>query len=124
MKLFIADNSTILRNHLATILNDIAGIEIIGEAETTAEAIQKIPRLKPDLVILDIQMPSEGGIAVLKSIKDQHPKTRVAMFTAYPFPQYRQRCLEAGADYFFDKSTESDHLILLIKELNQQSKQD
>jgi len=117
MRIFIADDSEILRNHLKTILAEITGIEICGEAGNTVLAVEAILKLHPDLVILDIRMPREGGIHVLKTIKQHSPRTEVVVFTDYPFPQYRRKCAEEGTDYFFDKSTESEKMLDLIRKL-------
>jgi CheY-like chemotaxis protein len=68
------------------------------------EAVDFIPKLKPDVVILDVRMPGKNGIDVLKQIKTDESPPIVIMFTNYPYPQYRDRCLQAGADFFFDKT--------------------
>ena len=117
MKVFIADDSVVLRERLANMLADIPGIETVGEAGEGLEATDAIQRLKPDLVILDIRMPGGNGIDALKSIKKETPTPTVIMLTAYPYPQYRKKCLEAGADYFFDKSTESQKVTTTLKQL-------
>jgi len=117
LKIFIADDSQILRNHLATALSEIPDVEIVGEAETTNDAIERISASVPDVMVIDIRMPGEGGIHVLKTIKKSIPGIIAIIFTDYPYPQYRTKCTEEGADYFFDKATESEGLIELIKEL-------
>lgn len=117
LNVFIADDSQILRTHLRTMLTEIPGVVIVGEAENTSEAIERILNEKPDVAILDIRMPGEGGIFVLKMIKKSLKETIVIIFTDYPYPQYRTKCMEEGADYFFDKATESEELIDLIKKL-------
>ncbi len=122
MRVLIADDSVILRRHLTSILSEIPGIEIVAEADTTESALTTFERLQPELVILDIRMPGEGGIQVLKAIRQQNPQTTVIIFTDYPYPQYRKKCLEEGTAYFFDKSTESEKMIELIKQLTQRTK--
>jgi len=124
LKIFIADDSQILRTHLATALGEIPGVEIVGEAETTNEAIDKISASVPDVMVIDIRMPGEGGIHVLKTIKKSMPGIIAVIFTDYPYPQYRTKCAEEGADYFFDKATESEGLIELIKQLKSKSQHD
>jgi DNA-binding NarL/FixJ family response regulator len=117
MKILIADDSDILRNHLITIISELEGVKIVGESRDTKSAIRDINKKKPDLVILDIRMPGEGGIHVLKVVKEKNPKLIVIIFTDYPYPQYRTKCLESGADYFFDKSTETEKMIESVKKL-------
>lgn len=107
---FIADDSLIVRERLVAILDELAGIEIAGQAGHVAEAISAIRKLKPDVVILDIRMPSGSGIEVLQNIKQDEPAPVVIILTNYPYPAYRKKCLQAGADFFLDKSTEFDQI--------------
>jgi DNA-binding NarL/FixJ family response regulator len=110
IKVFIADDSLIVREHLVTMLEELAGIEVVGQAENVAEAISAIRILKPDAVILDIRMPGGSGIDVLQNIKQDDLAVLVIVLTNYPYPVYRQKCLQAGADFFLDKSTEFDQI--------------
>jgi len=117
MKVFIADDSEILRKHLTNLLTEIPGVEIVGYGEDTESAISGIDSQKPDVVILDIRMPGAGGIYVLKTVRQNRPDLPIIIFTDYPYPQYRKKCLEEGTDYFFDKSSESEKLIELIRKM-------
>ena len=110
IKVFIADDSLIVREHLVTMLEELAGIEIAGQAGNVAEAISAIRLLKPDAVILDILMPGGSGIDVLENIKQNDSTLVVIVLTNYPYPIFRQKCLQAGADFFLDKSTEFDQI--------------
>ena len=114
IKVFIADDSLIVREHLVTMLEELAGIEVVGQAENVAEAISAIRILKPDAVILDIRMPGGSGIDVLQNIKQDDLAVLVIVLTNYPYPVYRQKCLQAGADFFLDKSTEFDQIPKLL----------
>ncbi len=117
MRLFIADDSEILRVRLVDMLSEIEGIEIIGQAQNSLDAMELIEKLNPHVVILDIRMPQENGIKVLKAIKKNNHHLKVIIFTNYPYPQYRKRCMDLGADFFFDKSTEFEKLIDTVKYL-------
>jgi DNA-binding NarL/FixJ family response regulator len=92
-------------------------IRIVGYAEDVPQAVESVAKLRPDVVILDIQMPGGSGIDVLETIKKNKPSPIVIMFTNYPYPQYRNKCLAAGADFFFDKSLEFDALTDTLKNL-------
>ena len=115
IKVFIADDSRIVQEHLVTMFDELAEVEIVGQAETVAEAISAIGKLRPDVVILDIRMPDGSGIDVLQTIKQDDPAPAVIVLTNYPYPAYRQKCLQAGADFFLDKSTEFDQIPELIE---------
>ena len=124
IKVFIADDSLIVREHLVTMLDELDGIEIVGQAENVTEAIDAIQRLRPDVVILDIHMPGGSGIDVLETIKQDRAAPIVIILTNYPYPGYRQKCLRAGADFFLDKSTEFDQIPKLFEQFKRSAEAD
>lgn len=111
----IADDSAVIRERLLQKLAQIEGIQMAWQAQSAAEAIAAFQRLKPEVAILDIQMPDGSGIEVLAHIKKESPQTTVIMLTNYPMPPFRTCCLKAGADYFFDKSTEFEKVFEVLK---------
>ena len=117
MEIFIADDSKVLRDHLTEMLSDIEGIDVIGEAVNTADAILMIRRQLPQIAIIDIKMPEKGGIFVLEEVKKTNPEIIVIIFTNYPYHQYREKAYETGADYFFDKSGEMEKMLETLKNL-------
>lgn len=117
MKVFIADDSTVLRERLVEMLSELPGIEIVGYAQDVPEALTSIKKLNPDVVILDIRMPGGSGIDVLQEIKKDKQAPLVIVLTNYPYPQYRKKCLGLGADYFFDKSTEFEKITEVVKQM-------
>jgi len=121
MRILIADDSKIYRTYIIDLLSRIEGIEIAGQAEDSPSAVEAIERLKPDVAILDIRMPGGDGILALETIKRNKVNPKTIMFTNYPYPQYRKKCMDAGADYFFDKSTEFEKLVETLKELAQEA---
>ena len=117
IKVFVADDSIVLRERVLEMLGDFPGVELIGCAENGLHAVNCIRRLRPDVVILDIQMPQGTGLDVLKNICPFSESPLFIVFTNFPYPQYRKRALEFGAQYFFDKSTEFDKLRELFAQL-------
>ena len=88
----------------------------VGSASCNLVELKSLLYLKkPDVVILDIRMPDGSGIDVLQTIKQGEPAPAVIVLTNYPYPAYRQKCLQAGADFFLDKSTEFDQIPELIE---------
>lgn len=118
MKVFIADDSSAIRERLELLISEISGAEVIGMAKDGVEATDCILQLRPDVVILDIRLPLRNGIDVLRDIRHGGSTSRVIIFTNYPFPQYRQRCMKEGADYFFDKSTDFEKVQTLLEQLS------
>jgi DNA-binding NarL/FixJ family response regulator len=117
MKVFIADDSSLLRERLTDMLSELEGIEIVGQAQESLSAVRFIHKIKPDVVILDIWMPGGSGFNVLQNIKKNKVANVVIMFTNYPYPQYRKKCMDAGADFFFDKSSEFEKITEVLKQL-------
>ena len=116
MKVFIADDSAVVRERLIDMLSELPDVEIVGQAEDGLQATNLIEKLTPDVAILDIRMPRGNGIEALQNIKKNNPALIVIMLTNYPYPQYRKKCMKAGADYFFDKSTEFEKVTEVLKE--------
>ena len=113
----IVDDAPLLRQRLKERLERIDGAMIIGQAEDVQGGIDAFRTLTPDAVILDIQMPGGTGIDVLEKIKRERPGTVVIMLTNYPMPQLMKKSHQAGADYFFDKCSEFESAIRVIREL-------
>jgi CheY-like chemotaxis protein len=121
VKVYIVDDSEVVIERLKTMLSELKEIEVIGQANNPFDAINGIRTLHPDAVILDLQMPGGSGIGILLSIKRDHPVPIVLVLTNYPYPQYREKCMDAGADFFFDKSSEFEKIPEVFKELIQNS---
>jgi len=117
MRVFIADDSEILRSRMIEMLSEFKEIEIVGQTGYVHEAIKSIKKLIPDVVILDIRLPDGNGINVLEMIKKRDISTKVIIFTNYPYFQYRKRCLDAGADFFFYKAAEFEKLTETLLQL-------
>jgi len=110
LTVYIVDDSPMMRERLMELMADLAGIEIVGQSGDPLEALDSIKKSHPDVVILDIQLPRRSGIDVLKDIKKEPRAPTVIMITNYPYRQYRQGCLAAGADYFFSKIDEFEKI--------------
>ena len=106
MKVLIADDSEVFVQRLVRALAEIDGVEIVGRARTGVEALQALRDLHPDVVILDIRMPEGTGIDVLEGMRREKLTPTTIVLTNFAFPQYRRKCLQLGARYFFDKSAE------------------
>jgi DNA-binding NarL/FixJ family response regulator len=123
LRIFIADDSSMVRERLANFIAELENAELIGQAADVPSALNTLSRLAPDLVILDIRMPGGTGIQVLEQLKRSPSPPVVIMLTAFATDQYRQKCLALGADYFFDKSTEINLAFETIEHLAHQKRQ-
>jgi two-component system OmpR family response regulator len=104
----IVEDSAIIRARLAETLAEIPNVKIVGEAETETAATALLGGGGWDAAILDLQLKQGTGIGVLKKLRQEgRPAgTKVIVFTNFAFPQYRDRSMFFGADFFFDKSRE------------------
>jgi len=118
-KVLLVDDSRIVRERLAALISELPSVELIGEAVSVADGIRKIRRLRPHIVVLDISMPDGTGIQVLEAIrKDRGRLPHIIMLTNFAHEAYRERCLELGAEFFFDKSAEFEDAVETIKALS------
>lgn len=114
--LLIVDDSKLIRTSLRALLGSVEGIATICEASTLSEALVSVQADPPALVILDINLPDGLGMDIIKLIKQLSPAVLIAMFTIHAEPAYRQHCLALGADWFFDKATETDALLEVVRQ--------
>ena len=119
MRVFIVDDSTVVVERLAQLLAEVPGAELIGRAGDVPEALQAIRKTKPDALILDLQMPGGSGLDVLRAIRGDYPYLHILICTNYPYPQYREQCFFAGANFFLDKSAEFGKIPAILSELIQ-----
>jgi DNA-binding NarL/FixJ family response regulator len=124
MRLLLVDDSVVMLKALSHEFSTIAGVDIVGQAKDEAEALEFFQSLKPEVVVLDICLKRGSGINVLKIIKKKKPTPIVIMLTAYPCPQFERKCMELGANYFFDKLTDIPKVSQTLRELVDQSKRE
>ena len=117
MRVVLVDDSSLILERLKQMLSELEGIEIAGEEQDETEAVERIRKLKPDAVILDIRLRKGSGINVMREIKKDEPSPTVIILTNYPNNLYRRKCINAGADFFLDKSTEFEKIPVILREL-------
>ncbi len=122
MNVVLVDDSLLVRKRVANIISKIPGVKVIGEAGNSLEAIEVVRKTKPDVVILDIKMPGESGVKVLRKLKDEFEDLKIIMLTNYPDSQYKAECLMHGAEYFLSKSDEFDKLPEVFSKLRKRQK--
>ena len=119
MKVFIADDSEVVVERLAELLGDVPGAELVGQAGDAPEVLKGVRRMKPDALILDLQMPGGSGLDVLWAVRADYPHLQVLICTNYDYPQYREECMTAGANFFLDKSADFAKIPAILRELIQ-----
>ena len=106
-----------MRERLREFLHDIEGVEVVGDAATPGDAVDGILASHPDLVLLDFQLDGGTGIDVLRGVRRRVPNVVFAVLTQHAGAQYRRACLDAGANYFFDKMAELGHIRQVIADV-------
>jgi DNA-binding NarL/FixJ family response regulator len=119
MKVFIADDSRVVVERLAGLLEEVPGARLVGQAGDVPAAVSGIQKMKPDALILDLHMPGGSGLDVLRAIRAEQPDLFVLICTNYPYPEYREECLTAGANLFLDKSAEFERIPSILRKLVQ-----
>lgn len=120
-KVLIVDDSAVVRERLRQLLARVQGVDIAAEAAHAAEGGVLARRLKPDVIIIDVNMRNGGGIGHLRELKRVHPAPQLIVLTNEAYPEIRDRCLAAGADHFFDKSTEYQEIVAVLSAMPQRS---
>jgi DNA-binding NarL/FixJ family response regulator len=118
LRIFLVEDSAILRDRLAEMFSSWEKIEMVGHAETEAGAAEALRAQNWDVLILDLQLLHGTGLGVLRSLSSHRaPGTTVIVLTNYAIPSYRARSMELGADYFFDKANDFSKLKDVFGEL-------
>jgi len=116
LRVFVVEDSELIRKRIVENVRSIGGYEIVGFAESADEAMRSIDNLHPDIVITDIRLKEGNGIEVVRHVRANAytPRPRIFVLTNYAFPEYKHQCSIAGADEFFDKSSEYDRFLELM----------
>jgi len=106
LAVFLVEDSPEIRERLAETIRGIEGAELVGEAGTVGGAIDGIRSTHPGAVILDLQLEDGSGLEVLRAVYPASSALHVAVLTNYATDQHRRACMNAGAEFFLDKSSE------------------
>jgi DNA-binding NarL/FixJ family response regulator len=119
IKVLLAEDHTIVRQGIRSLLEPQMDIEVIGEAEDGLDAVKKTEELRPDVVIMDISMPKLNGIDATRLIKKNVPNAKVLVLTMHELQEYVEQILRAGASGYLVKKTAMSELINAIRAVNQ-----
>ncbi len=113
----VVEDSILMRAHVAASLSAIKGVAAVRQAEDVPSALQLLETIKPDVLILDIELPGRTGLDLLKTVRKTDAAVVIIMLTNYDQPRLRKRCAELGANYFFNKLSEFGRVAEVCREL-------
>ena len=115
IRILIADDHAVLRAGLRMLLDAEPDIEVVGEAANGAEALELTQQLTPDVVLLDVTMPKQGGLEVIRQIRDASSQTRVLILTMHDDEGYLREALVAGSSGYVLKRAADIELLTAIR---------
>jgi DNA-binding NarL/FixJ family response regulator len=115
IRILVVDDHPIVRSGITSVLATQPDFDVIGEAATGGEAIAAAARLKPDLVLMDLRMPGQSGVAASASILAARPSTRIVVLTTYASDGEVLRAIEAGAVGYLLKDVPHDELFRALR---------
>jgi DNA-binding NarL/FixJ family response regulator len=117
VKVLLVDDSSIVRDRLEAMISEVPKVETISQAKDLLEALGRLKKLDPEVVVLDIEMTGGSGIDLLREVKKRKQPPLAIVLTNLSDSQYRKKCMDAGADFFFDKSTDFDKVAKVLNQL-------
>lgn len=115
IKVLLAEDHTIVRKGIRSLLAEASDIEVVGEAEDGREAVEKVESLRPDIVLMDITMPHLNGLEATRQILKQFPDVKVLILTMYTNEAYIFQVLQAGASGYLVKQSAPAELLSAIE---------
>lgn len=119
IKILLADDHAIVRSGIKLLINSQPDMQVVGETADGVETVIKALEIKPDIVIMDLNMPEKNGLIATKQIKEQNDAIKVIALTMHDEQAYISRVLQAGASGFVLKSHNVNDLIEAIRTVDQ-----
>ncbi|WP_433713935.1 response regulator [Nocardia sp. CA-084685] len=114
---FLVDDHQIVRRGVRDLVESESDLEVIGEAGTVAQALARIPALRPQVVVLDVRLPDGNGIELCRELLDQHPELRCLILTSFTDEQAMLDAILAGASGYVVKDIDTIELVEAIREV-------
>ena len=115
IRILVADDHPIVRDGLVAVLSTQPDFEIVGEAATGPETIQRVAALRPDIVLLDIEMPELDGVETLKRLRADDPEVRVVVLTAFDTDERILQAVQAGAQGYLLKGVPREEIFNAVR---------
>jgi DNA-binding NarL/FixJ family response regulator len=119
IRLLLVDDQLIIRQGLKSLLDAKPDLQVVGEAENGAIALQQVALLQPDVVLMDVRMPIMDGVTATRLLCQQFPDTKVIVLTTFDDHDYVAQAMQFGARGYLLKDTHSDELAQAIRSIHQ-----
>jgi DNA-binding NarL/FixJ family response regulator len=119
-RVFLCDDVAEMRLLMRLSLEEDPSFEIVGEADNGASALAAIPRLKPDVVVLDLSMPGMGGLELIPHLRRLAPATGIVVYSAFATPRIETQALACGADRYLKKGAPLERLREVTSEVGRE----
>lgn len=116
-RVLLVDDHPITRQGLRAVLTQQVGVEVCGESDNAADALEAASRLQPDIVILDVSLRATNGLQLVKPLQDRAPSTRVLMVSMHDENIYADRALRAGAAGYVMKQEAGEKIAIAVEHL-------
>jgi NarL family two-component system response regulator LiaR len=117
IRVFVADDHTIVRKGIAAVLDIVPDIIMVGEAENGRDAVVQVERLQPDVILMDLVMPDMDGIEAIRRIKDRQPEARILVLTTFAGEDKIFSAIKAGALGYHLKDSHPNELVQAIRQV-------
>ena len=117
IRIVLVDDHTVVRSGLRLLLDAQDDLEVVGEAGNAKDAVFRARALKPDVMLLDVVMPGESGIAVLPELLKESPVTKVLVLSMEDDPSYVREAFAAGASGYVLKEAADEELVSAVREI-------
>jgi len=118
IKVMLVDDHDLIRYGLRRLLEDQAGIEVVEEADSGESALDKVRTAKPDVILMDVNMPGIGGFEATSRISKTHPESKVIVLTVHSEGPLPKRILEAGAVGYLTKGCPVEEMVEAIQKVH------
>jgi len=115
IRVYLVDDQTMIRSALKKLLDATEIIEVVGDQGDARLAVEEIPQIRPDVVLLDITMPGLSGLDAIRLIRKSSPKTKVVMLTHHEGHTFVEQALQSGAEGYLSKSSNEAELTIAIE---------
>ncbi len=117
IRVLICDDQDVVREGLRTILRTAKGLEVVGAASDGSQALELVPSLQPDVVLMDLKMPGMNGIHATRIIHERYPQVRVLVLTTYDADEWVFDAIRSGAAGYLLKDTPREGLVRAIEDV-------